>query len=99
MVIILRLFNLDANRLSRAANWRRFRFRIELGPDIGKWEWGCGEGPGMPVMVGSLGLVSIQWPENGRTAPQEREGSRGVLFGDGELLGCLAHRRGLILSG
>ena len=34
----------------------------------------------MPVMVGS---VSIQWPENGRTALQEeREGASDGLFGE-----------------
>ena len=44
MVIMLRLFDLDANCLSRAANWRRFWLRIGLGPDIGKWEWGWWRG-------------------------------------------------------
>jgi hypothetical protein len=39
VVIILRLFDLDANCLSRAANWR-----IGLGPAIGKWEWGWWRG-------------------------------------------------------
>jgi hypothetical protein len=42
MVIIPRLFDLGVNSLSCAANWRRFRVQRE--------------GPGKPVMVGSLGF-------------------------------------------